>query len=89
MDNSSRSLHGALLDAEILAEVYLAMTGGQVALGLSIEADAGAEPGVGLRPAAERPALRVLRASPEEAAAHRQRLEAIRDEAGECLWDAL
>ena len=38
IDNSSRSLHGALLDAEILAEVYLAMTGGQATLSLSAEA---------------------------------------------------
>ena len=38
IDNSSRSLHGALLDAEILAEVYLAMTGGQASLGLGAEA---------------------------------------------------
>jgi DNA polymerase-3 subunit epsilon len=34
IDNSQRSLHGALLDARILADVYLAMTGGQTALGL-------------------------------------------------------
>ncbi len=37
VDNSTRTLHGALLDAEILADVYLAMTGGQVDLGLSLE----------------------------------------------------
>ena len=37
VDNASRTLHGALLDAEILADVYLAMTGGQADLGLSME----------------------------------------------------
>ena len=41
IDNSSRTLHGALLDAEILAEVYLAMTGGQASLGLASEGVAG------------------------------------------------
>ena len=39
IDNSRRSLHGALLDARILADVYLAMTGGQTSLGLDVEAD--------------------------------------------------
>jgi DNA polymerase-3 subunit epsilon len=37
IDNSQRSLHGALLDARILADVYLAMTGGQTSLGLEAE----------------------------------------------------
>jgi DNA polymerase-3 subunit epsilon len=37
IDNSNRSLHGALLDARILADVYLAMTGGQTSLGLDAE----------------------------------------------------
>jgi DNA polymerase-3 subunit epsilon len=41
IDNSNRSLHGALLDARILAEVYLAMTGGQTSLGLDAEQGAG------------------------------------------------
>ncbi len=42
VDNSSRTLHGALLDAEILTDVYLAMTGGQVDLGLSLESPSNA-----------------------------------------------
>ena len=46
IDNTSRSLHGALLDAEILAEVYLAMTGGQTSLGLG--ADGASTPGSGM-----------------------------------------
>ena len=43
IDNSNRSLHGALLDARILADVYLAMTGGQTSLGLDVEQGAGYE----------------------------------------------
>lgn len=79
IDNSRRELHGALLDAEILADVYLAMTGGQV--NLSLESSAEAKPGAAntrLRPlAVDRPALRVIRASNDELAAHEARLDAI------------
>jgi DNA polymerase-3 subunit epsilon len=79
IDNSRRELHGALLDAEILADVYLAMTGGQV--NLSLEASADAKNGTGtsrLRPLSDdRPALRVIRASDDELAAHEARLDAI------------
>ncbi|KAA3631544.1 MAG: DNA polymerase III subunit epsilon [Proteobacteria bacterium] len=53
IDNSQRTLHGALLDAEILADVYLAMTGGQTALNLAFDTEAsrdqGAEPGAARR----------------------------------------
>lgn len=86
VDNSSRSLHGALLDAEILADVYLAMTGGQVDLGLSLESPAGEDIQLAGPLGAERPELRVLRASPEEQTAHLARLESIRKQAGKCLW---
>ena len=86
VDNSGRELHGALLDAEILAEVYLAMTGGQESLDLSAVAPAKQ----GDAPSGERAArgrLRVIRACDEEFEAHRERLRAI-DEAsdGGCLW---
>jgi DNA polymerase-3 subunit epsilon len=86
VDNSSRTLHGALLDAEILADVYLAMTGGQVALGLVAEpvAEADASQNAGL-PLAQLN-LKVLRASEQELALHRQRLRSIEKEAGICLW---
>ncbi len=91
VDNSQRELHGALLDAEILADVYLRMTGGQTALAL----DGQAEPGhsgsgadIERRPiAAGRPPLVVLRARPDECAAHRERLGHIaRASGGKCLW---
>ena len=89
VDNSQRQLHGALLDAQILAEVYLAMTGGQADLGLEAdtagEGPAGALPEVRKLPA-DRPRITVLRASAEEQAAHRARLKAIYGQAGRCLW---
>ena len=47
IDNTSRTLHGALLDAEALAEVYLAMTGGQASLGLGAESSDGSTDGSG------------------------------------------
>lgn len=92
VSNEHRELHGALLDAEILADVYLAMTGGQTALSLGAESaegnDASAK-GIRRLPA-DRPHLRVVRASAEEVAAHTARLEAI-DEAsdGACVWKRL
>jgi DNA polymerase-3 subunit epsilon len=89
VDNSGRDLHGALLDAEILAEVYLAMTGGQATLDLSAAAPA-ASRAAQAAGAASRGPLRVIRADDEELAAHRERLLAI-DEAsgGACVWRRL
>jgi DNA polymerase-3 subunit epsilon len=90
VDNSSRSLHGALLDAEILADVYLAMTGGQSDLGLSFEAPpAAGELGAGQEIPAERPPLQVLLPSDDEIAAHEARLHAIHEKSGHCLWKDL
>jgi DNA polymerase-3 subunit epsilon len=86
VDNSSRTLHGALLDAAILADVYLAMTGGQTDLGLSLERDHQYDHQHGGFVSGERPALRVVRASGPELAAHRARLQAIEEESGACLW---
>jgi DNA polymerase-3 subunit epsilon len=89
VDNSGRSLHGALLDAQILAEVYLAMTGGQVTLllGDDAAAHAGAGEVAPVRVRADRPPLRVIAPSADELAAHAARLAAI-DKAsrGQCLW---
>ncbi|MCP5152039.1 MAG: DNA polymerase III subunit epsilon [Ectothiorhodospiraceae bacterium] len=93
IDNSQRELHGALLDAEILADVYLAMTGGQATLELSTaehrpRANAqGSVEGARRRP---RVALRVVRASEGELAAHRARLDSIdADSGGACIWKRL
>ncbi len=87
VDNSARGLHGALLDASLLAEVYLAMTAGQGALELATET-APSESGrrVG-RVTLPRPGLRVRRADAGEEQAHRARLAAIdRISKGGCLW---
>jgi DNA polymerase III subunit epsilon len=91
VDNSQRDYHGALLDARLLAEVYLAMTGGQVTLVLSAEpAPLRARvPGEAGRPAA---ALRiaVIPATDEETAAH-EHILALLDKAsgGKTVWRAL
>lgn len=81
VDNSQRDLHGALLDAEILADVYLLMTGGQTNLLLSSEDSQGSGANSGdtaiRRLSADRPALKVIAASEPELAAHEERLKEI------------
>lgn len=88
IDNSHRELHGALLDAEILAEVYLAMTSGQVGMVLSKEEE-DLQKGVSRirRAAANRPPLPVIEASAEEQAAHAAFLELMRKQGATPLWD--
>lgn len=86
VDNSSRTLHGALLDAEILADVYLAMTGGQVDLGLSLESPAAPADDDEHAAPAVRPVLLVLRASEEELVLHEARIKEIEKQAGHCLY---
>lgn len=87
IDNSSRQLHGALLDAELLAEVYLAMTRGQDSLMMDLEMTSGGAFGVADQ---DRPPLLVLNASPEELADHERVLQEIGKESkGNCLWAAL
>ncbi len=88
VDNSGREYHGALLDAQLLAEVYLSMTGGQVDLGLETRSKAEATLEVG-RAGNRRAPLAAVAVSPEERTAHEARLEAIRDKAGHCLWDKI
>lgn len=86
VDNSQRTLHGALLDAEILADVYLLMTGGQVDLVLG---DDGADSEQGetasvIRPVnAQRQALKIIRASTDELSLHQQKLEEINESSGQ------
>jgi DNA polymerase-3 subunit epsilon len=88
VDNSQRELHGALLDAEILTDVYLAMTGGQATLSLDGSREGGAVEDRVLRPLdPDRPPLPVLRANASELAAHGSRLAAIdKASGGQCLW---
>ena len=88
IDNSQRELHGALLDAEILADVYLAMTGGQATLSLETHQQ-GVEGPVEavIRLDGARPPLRVIRASAAEVSAHDERIAVIdKESGGRCLW---
>jgi DNA polymerase III subunit epsilon len=90
VDNSQRDLHGALLDAEILADVYLAMTGGQTALQLSESGndnDGHARAEQIMRLDASRVTLPVIMATAEELAAHEIQLQAIAAASGgEVVW---
>ena len=73
VDNSNRDLHGALLDAELLLDVYLAMTGGQSALFLDETEERGARAAMlQPRPAQRQAPLKVLAPTPEELAEHRR-----------------
>jgi DNA polymerase-3 subunit epsilon len=83
--NSHRTLHGALLDARLLAEVYLAMTRGQETLAMELEAPAAA---IAVAAAGiDVSLLIVLRATPDELAAHERYLDAIdRESNGGALW---
>jgi len=85
VDNSHRTLHGALLDARLLAEVYLAMTRGQESLAMELETPATAGAVAAARVDAAR--LIVLRASAEEVAAHELYLDSLdREAAGGSVW---
>lgn len=90
IDNSSRDLHGALLDAEILADVYLAMTGGQVTLSLgdSEESASGAHLAQPVRRVdGDRPPLRVIQPDADELAAHEACIEKLAKAAGgQAVW---
>ncbi|GIU44753.1 DNA polymerase III subunit epsilon [Shewanella sairae] len=84
IDNSARDLHGALLDAEILADVYLLMTGGQTKFNLSSE-KAGQEGGGIQRLSLDRTKLKVIAASADELVRHEERLDLVA-KSGQCLW---
>lgn len=88
IDNSHRELHGALLDAEILAEVFLSMTGGQASLLEDVESMSQKPNGVADsdKVAASRPPLRVIHCTEHELKAHQKTLEMINNTSGTCLW---
>jgi DNA polymerase-3 subunit epsilon len=79
VDNSQRDLHGALLDARLLLEVYLAMTGGQGALTLDKPTQDASSPGSGARAARQRPSGRLIVrcADASELQAHEKMLEVL------------
>lgn len=92
IDNSQRTLHGALLDAEILADVYLAMTRQQssmfereIAVVATVQSTEAWE-----RRTTNRPSLTILRASAEEQTAHAHYLEFLEKQSGgQCVWKRL
>lgn len=88
IDNSKRDLHGALLDAQILLDVYLAMTGGQEALALgSMEEEEAAEQNAIRLNNKNRKPLPIVQPTEEELAAHEKYLELLREESGgKCVW---
>ena len=91
IDNSKRTLHGALLDAEILAEVYLAMTGGQTSIAFQMEGDTQQTNSTQDIQRIVRPAttMKVIYASDEEVRAHEERLDLVAKKGGgHCLWRA-
>lgn len=92
VDNSKRQLHGALLDAQILAEVYLAMTGGQASLSLDAETTPRAAEGAAQVATVDRSGLDlvVVAANDAELDAHDAMLERIRVRSGRApVWDEL
>jgi DNA polymerase-3 subunit epsilon len=91
IDNSQRNLHGALLDAQILLDVYLAMTGGQTDLLLDNEISTQNTSGLKQKQLdPNRPRLRIIQATNEELEAHQKKLEVIEKESdGKCLWKKL
>ncbi len=87
VDNSQRELHGALLDAQILAEVYLMMTGGQTALALPDEEQAEEIVEVDLGDLdLSNLELRVVKASADELAAHEKMLDLLDKKSGQSVW---
>ncbi len=92
IDNASRTLHGALLDSEILADVYLAMTGGQTSLFMEAEKERSTAEHSQERAliSADRPPLRVISASAEELTAHAGYMDVVEKSAGGMsLWREL
>ncbi len=86
IDNSHREKHGALLDAEILAELYLMMTGGQTTMSLEVQTKKTNKVKDWELSGVELP---VLRASTHELNAHHEYLKAIETSSGQCLWRSL
>lgn len=91
VDNSRRDLHGGLIDAQLLADVYLAMTSGQVAFDLGFERAAEQRDVVVTAPVVLHARPRVQRASADELSAHEQRLDALDKSSadGQSVWRRL
>lgn len=89
VNNSHRELHGALLDSQILADVYLAMTGGQKALLFGADESQDASTSSPIQPlSSNRPALKIIRANDAELEAHQQKLADIQKASNiQLKWD--
>ena len=88
VDNTQRQLHGALLDAEILADVYLVMTSGQSSLLLAEDESEGSTRRAKAKKShTQRPRIAVVKAGSDELKAHRQRLNDLAQSSEQgCLW---
>ncbi len=89
VDNSQRTLHGALLDAEILADVYLLLTGGQVDLMLDVGGGENSDQDLHSpsRLDADRSPLRVIKANDQELELHQRKLDEIEQQSGQpSMW---
>lgn len=89
IDNSHRELHGALLDSEILADVYLQMTGGQTKLNLSGNDNSSNQSEQIVRLSSNRKPLKVIKATADELSNHEGRLDIVEQAGGKCLWREL
>ncbi len=90
VDNSARTLHGALLDAELLADVYVAMTRGQDSLAIGLESPAQGARGQ-VKGAFSRPEkLKVIRADADDQARHAELVERLqRASGGKAIWSGV
>ncbi|AEI74794.1 DNA polymerase III subunit epsilon [Candidatus Moranella endobia PCVAL] len=90
IDKSKRILHSALLDAKILADIFLLMTGGQTTMRFAIEEEEWNINGgkIKLQQQVQQPktALKIIYASNEEVSSHEQRLDLVQQQGGKCLW---
>jgi len=86
VDNTHRQLHGALLDAQLLAEVYIGLTSGQSEIGFEASTEAAGEVAVAFDVDVHAPRPRVVIAE-EDLVAHESRLAQLRKKAGKAVWD--
>ena len=87
VDNSQRQLHGALLDAQILLDVYIALTSGQSEIGFASDAAPRVAETVRIVARPADPSLRPrVQVTADDAAAHAARLAGLQKKAGRCLW---
>ncbi|MBT2747146.1 MULTISPECIES: DNA polymerase III subunit epsilon [unclassified Lysobacter] len=86
VDNSHRQLHGALLDAQLLGEVYIGLTSGQEEIGFGDPSAAAQHKKLDVQVDLSAPRPRVIVLA-DEMAAHQARLEKLRKKAGKCVWD--